>query len=194
MQRQSRMTSARTYSNYENPHTTAEFSRPIWDQGLSSSGAGASNKKIFPNEEFKEAQTTQPRFATEPTEKPTDPKELLNKIKDILIMVFCNIYNINIALKKNNNKTFLLVRIDQSHISVLKNYDFKDNNIATVQISNIRVFLSQSEKAKKIFEGNNPRETHHLIQAATLSNTKQAASIQQELKEIDRVMGIVNIL
>lgn len=128
---------------------------------------------------------------SEPTAQPRDTNELLNKMKDLLVMVFCNIYNINIALKKNNNKTFLLLRIDQSHISVLKNYDFKDNNIGTVQISNIRVFLSQSEKAKKIFEGNNPRQTHHLIQAATLSNTKQAASIQQELKEIDRVMGII---
>ena len=108
-------------------------------------------------------------------------------------MGFCNIYNINVAVKKNNGKTFLLMRIDQGHASALKNYDFKDSNVATVQVNNIRLFLCQSEKQKKIFEESTAPKKENpniFLHTTNYPNTKASPLIQQDLKEIQRVMGI----
>jgi len=155
----------------------AESRVPIWDQ--------VSSKKIFKEEAYKEKD----QKSTLEVLQSKETQGVLDKMKDILLMMFCNIYNINITAKRNNGKTFLVMRIDQSHISALKNHDFKDSNIATMQINNIRLFLCQSEKTKKIFEENAPKESNNIFRSGTLSNTKQPTLIHQELKEIQRVLG-----
>ena len=155
---------------------------PIWDQQVLS-------KKIFKEEEEPKQKEIKNPFDKLQSEK---VKNVLNKMKNILIMGFSNIYNINVAVKKNNGKTFLLMRIDQGHASALKNYDFKDSNVATIQVNNIRLFLCQSEKQKKIFEASKaPKKEslNNIFQTTNYPNTKASPLIQQDLKEIQRVMG-----
>lgn len=157
-----------------------DFRSAIWDQ--------ASSKKIFHEEEPKgsEAKSLKEKLQSK------EVKGALEKIKNILIMFFCNIYNFNVAVKKNNGKTFLLKRIDQIHVSAMVNYDFKDSNLATFQLNNIRLFLCQTDKQKKIFEGGAHKETQDLFKSAALPKTKQAP-INQDMQDVQRVMG-TNIL
>ncbi len=111
--------------------------------------------------------------------------EMLNKTKDTLAMVFCNIYNINVTAKKNNGKNFLVLRIDQSHINVLKNHDWKESNMATLQVSNIRVFLCQSEKQKKIFEELSAKQGQNVSGTeGSLNKSKQSPLLQQAMARV----------
>ena len=110
--------------------------------------------------------------------------DMLNKTKDILAMVFCNIYNINVTAKKNNGKNFLVLRIDQSHINLLKNYDWKDSNMATLQVSNIRVFLCQSEKQKKIFEEAAKQGQDASSAEGSLNKSKPSPLLQQAMLRV----------
>lgn len=163
---------------------------PVFDQQVLS-------KKIFKEEDEQQQPPPRPREFRTPLDKLQDEKvkNVLNKMKNILIMAFANIYNINIAVKKNSGKTFLLMRIDQGHASALKNYDFKDSNVATIQVNNIRLFLCQSEKQKKIFEENvvKPKETPNVSHSIHSVGSRSNPVIQKDLKDIQRVMGIFSI-
>ncbi len=75
-----------------------------------------------------------------------------NSMKDVFIMGFMNVSNANVALQKNNGKTFLLAKIEQVHSDLFKNIDFNSQNSAAFHVTSVRVFLYQNEKSKKIFE------------------------------------------
>jgi len=117
--------------------------------------------------------------------------DVLSKTKDIMAMVFCNIYNINVTAKKNNGKNFLVMRIDQGHTNVLKNYDWKESNMATLQVTNIRVFLCQSEKQKKIFEQSAAASKQTGSTEGSLTKSKQSPLLHQAML---RVIGSISIL
>jgi hypothetical protein len=84
-------------------------------------------------------------------------------------MGFCNATNITLALQKDNGKTFLLTKVEQIHLDGFKNIDFTGSTTTSFHVSNVRVFLYQSEKSKKIFM-DSPRKDHQNFDFGTTRN------------------------
>jgi hypothetical protein len=99
-------------------------------------------------------------------------------MKDVFIMGFVNASNINIALQKNNGKTFLLAKIEQVHCDAFKNIDFNAQNSAAFHVTSVRVFLYQSEKSKKIFE-ESPKKDINNFDFGTVRNRVSVLAGQQ---------------
>lgn len=69
----------------------------------------------------------------------------------------------NVALQKNNGKTFLLAKLESFHMDNLRNVEADKADSAAFHFTNVRIFMFQNEKSKKIFAGgSNVNDAEHI--------------------------------